>query len=432
MSSLRFKYLIKVEPGENNNKYYKMTENADSTFTVIYGRVGAAKPQTKTYPIREWDSTYREKISARKGYVDQTDLFSEIKTVVTQQAGPDYICDDTTVSNLIIALRGYAKDNTAKTYLVKAESVTQAQIDRAQQHIDKLVDISQQKIVNVDEFNKVLLDLFRTIPRTMKEIGEHLVYGENGTFNIKTKKFEGNGKMKTLAQIKQEIDAIINDEQSNLDTMASQVIKPQAVAQSNSNSTQKVSLLQAMGLNLKVCTDKPTLENVKRLAQEHSRRVRAVFEISNATTQKAFDSHVTKAQNKKTELFWHGSRNQNWWWIIQQGLKIRPSNAVYTGSMFGDGIYFASECDKSMGYTDSGRWVRGNGTDRVYMALYNVHVGRQYETLRSDSYLSANKLKTLGGYDSTWGKKGPSLMRHEYIIYNSDQSTIKYLVEFSN
>ena len=42
-----------------------------------------------------------------------------------------------------------------------------------------------------------------------------------------------------------------------------------------------------------------------------------------------------------------------------------------------------------------------------------------------------SKLKKLGNYDSTWGKKGPNLYRHEYIVYQSSQVTIKYLIEFA-
>ena len=45
----------------NNNKYYEMQENGNDTFTVIYGRIGATGA-TRTYPIREWDKKYREKV----------------------------------------------------------------------------------------------------------------------------------------------------------------------------------------------------------------------------------------------------------------------------------------------------------------------------------------------------------------------------------
>ena len=41
------KYLLKIEIGENNNKFYKMIPNG-STFEVQYGRVGN-NPQTDSY-----------------------------------------------------------------------------------------------------------------------------------------------------------------------------------------------------------------------------------------------------------------------------------------------------------------------------------------------------------------------------------------------
>jgi len=85
-----------------------------------------------------------------------------------------------------------------------------------------------------------------------------------------------------------------------------------------------------------------------------------------------------------------------------------------------------------MGYTNSGRWVNGSKAGRVYMALYEVHLGKQYTIENSDGSLSADKLKRLGNYDSTWGKAGRSLARHEFIIYQSHQSTIKYLIEFQD
>jgi predicted DNA-binding WGR domain protein len=35
-----YAYLIKVEAGANNNKYYEMIDNEDGTFTAKWGRVG--------------------------------------------------------------------------------------------------------------------------------------------------------------------------------------------------------------------------------------------------------------------------------------------------------------------------------------------------------------------------------------------------------
>lgn len=51
-------YLVMVTPGDNHNKYYKMTQNG-STFTAEYGRVGAS-PQRKVYPMTRWPSIYTQ------------------------------------------------------------------------------------------------------------------------------------------------------------------------------------------------------------------------------------------------------------------------------------------------------------------------------------------------------------------------------------
>lgn len=103
--------------------------------------------------------------------------------------------------------------------------------------------------------------------------------------------------------------------------------------------------------------------------------------------------------------------------------------------MFGDGIYFANSADKSMGYTDGGRWARGASMEVIYMALFEVHLGKQYvvDSHTSECYkLSADYLQQKGGYNSTHAKKGKSLYRDEFIIYKKEQCTIKYLVELKN
>ena len=49
---MRSAYLVMVEPDENHNKYYQMTQKTTDTFEVRYGRVGA-KGITRKYPISD-------------------------------------------------------------------------------------------------------------------------------------------------------------------------------------------------------------------------------------------------------------------------------------------------------------------------------------------------------------------------------------------
>lgn len=414
-------YLHKVDGDANNNKFYEMKANAGgSTFTVKYGREGAAKPATKEYPMYEWDSIYKEKTGSRKGYTDITHLKSEVKAPkkTTKDSKGTIISTDVEVANLVTMLQSFANVATAASYEVEAKSVTQAQVDAAQEQIDNLANAVKKYFGkptwNLDNFNKALMKLMVIIPRKMKKVADHLM---------------------KPGVTRKELEELINNEQALLDSMAGQVLQNTATDNADeSDDTNKdgnVTLLETLGLEMRPAT-KAEFAEAKSHAKDHGHKISRVFVVVNKATQAAFDADMKKADKagQKTMTLWHGSRAQNWWFIVQQGLRIRPSGAIHTGSMFGDGIYFASEDDKSWGYTDSGRWVGGNKKAKTYMALYNVRVGKQFETQSSDWSLSHSKIQAKGGFDSTWGKKGPSLYRHEYIIYRSQQSTIKYLVEF--
>jgi poly [ADP-ribose] polymerase len=145
-----------------------------------------------------------------------------------------------------------------------------------------------------------------------------------------------------------------------------------------------------------------------------------------------FDNHFSKAKTKERKLFWHGSRNENWFNIIQTGLMIRPSGAVHTGSMFGDGIYFANKAQKSIGYTSlSGSyWARG-GSNKAYLALYDVHVGDQKHIHKHDSscYSLSKAVLDREGKDSVYAHGGIDLRNDEFIIYDGQQCTIAYIIE---
>lgn len=410
-------YLHKVDGDANNNKFFKMVENIDNdTFTATWGREGAQKPQTKSFPMSQWDTKYKEKTGPRKNYTDVT----EHRTITNSQVnskGVNIIADDKYVIEIVLALQNYAKVQTAEVYKSEANGVTQKQIDDAQNFLDELAHSFQHHFGKSDwsqnMFNSILTKLYIVIPRKMKNVNDHLI---DTSWDIK------------------KIEELIEQEQSNLDAMAGQVIQQSAVNESEDTMTDapQQTLVDMLGLKMLLVTNKAELDLVRKKSQEHAGRILKVYRVINENTQKLFEKKLSDAKDKKVDLLWHGSRNQNWWFIIQQGLKIRPSGAVHTGSMWSDGIYFASSSDKSLGYTDNGRWVSGTGTKKVYMALYSAHLGRQLvKTKHDSSCYNIDKEVKKNGYDSVWAKAGVSLRKDEYIIYNSTQCTISYLVEFS-
>jgi poly [ADP-ribose] polymerase len=233
-----------------------------------------------------------------------------------------------------------------------------------------------------------------------------------------------------------EINNFISNEQDLLDTMAGQVAM---IAQTTATDTdtsdseqEQEDLLDKLGLEVSVETDAKQIAFVKKLLGGNASQMVKLYKCVNKTTQKRFDEHYASAKHKERKLLWHGSRNQNWFNIIQTGLLIRPSGVIHTGSMFGDGIYFANKAQKSIGYSSlSGSyWTRGND-NKGYLALFDVHMGKQYDVTSSNSSLDQKTLDK-GGYDCTFAHAGSSLYNDEIIVYESKRCTIAYIVELKN
>ncbi len=403
----------------NNNKFYNMTENDNGTFTALYGRVGA-NAQTTTKPMSQWDKVYSEKTSSKKGYKDVTDLFivegaEEVDAVTkVKKTIKDFLSSRSlAVVNIVKKLQGWAKGSIEENYTVSAENVTQKQVDKAQSLLNDIA-LYDLTTTNINAFNNLLLEFFSIVPRKMKQVKDHLI-------NIDSDILEQRNK-------------IVSSEQDTLDVMAGQVQLQQNITDTETTEevvTVETDIISASGLELEEVTDSSVIATIKKLMGDQSHKFKQAYAVVNNKTQKGYDKQLNGATNKKEELFWHGSRNENWWSILTTGLLIRPSNAVHSGSMWSDGIYFASKCLKSMGYTSmrNSYYARGNSNEAI-LALYSVHVGNQDVRTKHDSScysITYNSIKAKG-FDSVHAKAGASIMNDEFIVYQSQQCTVKYLV----
>jgi poly [ADP-ribose] polymerase len=201
---------------------------------------------------------------------------------------------------------------------------------------------------------------------------------------------------------------------------------------------EKINLLQTMGLEVEPVTDKAIIAMIKGKMQDESGKFCRAFRVKNHKTQKWYQDWLAAKSNRKEELFWHGSRNENWISIMETGLVLRPANAVITGKMFGYGLYFADKFRKSLNYTSlaGSYWTQGNA-DRGFLALYKVHVGNQLHIRKHDPSwcyeLSEENLRKRGkDLDSLFAEGGADLRNNEYIVYNQAQCSIEYIVEVRN
>lgn len=401
---------------QQSNKFYNMKEQGDGTFIAEWGRVDHTS-STKSYPMHRWDTILNQK--TRKGYKDVTHLFKEVAETMdtSSNATPDISAiQSAVIRKLVEELQGYANNVVKQNYKVSSKAVTQAMVDEAQGLVDDLVGLLV-KGTKKKAINDKLIDLYHVIPRKMANVSHHLIDED----------LSNEEALKAARKL-------VDNEQETLDTMAGQVLMNTEVveaAEEEKVTEKPKTILEVMGLEMSEPSSKE-IAMVKKMMGPNSNQFKKLYRVKNVSTDRKFKKHVAASKNKKTELFWHGSRNQNWFNIIATGLLIRPSNAIHTGSMFGDGIYFADKAQKSIGYTSyrGSYWARGNDT-KAYLALFRAHVGEQMHIKRHDSScysLSKSKLKA-NGHDSVFAHGGIDLRNNEYIVYESDQSTVEYLIE---
>lgn len=306
-----------------------------------------------------------------------------------------------------------ANQSIHQNYVVTAQQVTRKQVETAQRLLDELADMAAVGL-DIDAFNYKLLDLFKTIPRKMGKVHEHLVQ------QVRPSDDELN-----------QIHDRLSSEQDTLDVMRGQV----ELAQSNTAPDQPpVSLLETLNLTMEPVADSRILTLIKRMMGPDADKFDAAFSVQQAHTQAAFDTYVGQQKNRKTQLLWHGSRSENWLSILKTGLILRPANAVITGKMFGYGIYFADQFSKSLNYTSlhGSVWTKGNHKEG-YLAIYEVHVGKQLVVNQHENWhmqLDTDRLKKIDSrYDSVFAQRGVSLLKNEFIVYNQAQCTIRYMVK---
>ena len=430
-NGLRYAKLIHVSVDNgstsNSNKVYIMEELTDGRIKCEYGRVGKSLV-TEYKPSSKWDSVLKQKLSKTKGYTDVTDLLAEPVVDASQPTNNkvENIKDDI-VRKLIDDLMSFANKSIQRNYKVTQEAVSEQQVTAAQEIITNISGLIQIG-VDIKHINDMLLKLYTIIPRRMDNVKDHLFRDVSNDVTL------------TNAQ------RLLDNEQSALDTMAGQVelIKQQrdaakkaaeAEAKGVEEVVEEVTILDQMGLTVEVENDTETLELIKKLMGPNVNQIKKVFKVRNNKTQIKFDKNLEKAEVKKKRLYWHGSRNENWFNIMQSGLLIRPSGAVHTGSMFGDGIYFADKAQKSIGYSSlrGSYWAHG-GDNKAYLALYDVHLGKQKEILHHDSscYKLSQKVMDAEGFNSVFAKGGADLRNNEFIIYRAEQCTISHLIEIGN
>ena len=174
-------------------------------------------------------------------------------------------------------------------------------------------------------------------------------------------------------------------------------------------------------------------------------------------------------KNGNKILLWHGTKPQNVLGIIQTGFRIAPIGVDSTGAMFGPGIYFADNFAKSYNYTPGislsfygPNESRNFKEPKKYMMLCEVLLGNMKKLYQAEQItdIPNSKFQSVMAVGSNGPSKGGevylpngsvvplgklvenelpqkekekqqyfSLNHNEYIVYNTSQVRIKYILE---
>lgn len=179
--------------------------------------------------------------------------------------------------------------------------------------------------------------------------------------------------------------------------------------------------------------DKNFLENAERIAKECGR-----FQPSE--TYARLVKERPDVPKELQDLYkranvapgWHGTRRANMIGITTKGLLIRPSGVAHAGSMYGDGIYWATNSTKSINYCDvrGSHWAQGNNKT-AYLFLGDVAYGN-YHYANGSEFFTKKKIAPAHSVFARAGRSG--VINDELITYEptgkNQQHALRYIIEF--
>ena len=429
------RFFSKFDAVLKNNKYWNITLFDDGSVEVHFGPQGQ-DGQRKMFPAGHvksgrsgFDSYIREKTSPRKGYTEnrvleavKSDLSTHVmasKHELANKAINDiangqpelqkllkYFAD-VNAHNLFEASGGKITYNsTTGLFSTTQGVVTLDQIREARDLLDSIAIFSNQGVFNSDSFFAKVNPYLSLIPQ------EGLVRKMN---------FE---EMFGSAGLQKQTDILDGLETS----YASAISSPKQIDQKNGDDAAPMFKVTLDRVNLKSEFDE--VRDLYRRTKGGHRDVSdydvyTVYRLKINAMADAFEKIGKKIGNIKR--LWHGTKASNVLSILKSGFFLPRSGGTIqiTGNLYGAGLYFSDQSTKSIRYA-TGAWGGGGATDRKFMFLADVAMGKSYIPTGSYSF------RMPKGYDSCFAKANISgVLNNEMIVYNTAQANPVYIIEFT-
>lgn len=436
----------------NNNKFYIMQiiETKPSFAVYIrYGRIGEVGKRivdeydNKASAIEFFVKQYKSKTGNKFGepFVKKEGKYSLVKTEKQQEMKTEK--DNENLDDKIEPRVKYFLSLISNEKML-AETLVKMNIDVKKMPLGK---ISKEQLNSAEDVLKKLKIIFATDSTNEQKIKEL----SSEFYTLVPQAF---GRKKPPVLEEPDIDKYMDfvDELRNIQVTYNMI--------KNSNNLNKLTNVYDQ-MNASIAPLEKSSQMYTELtkyvantqASTHSCKLQVIdIYTVNKGTDHIYDKFTKNMKNKM--LLFHGSPIPNWCSIIKSGLLLDPSKlgVKITGKMFGYGIYWANSISKSFNYCGA------NNTDNIaVLAIAEVALGEILEQYTSNYSLSQAHMDSLKK-NSTHGKGGSSpgdfveidgvkipngkLVKHktdsfsllydEFIIYNSNQYKIKYMIVVKN
>lgn len=401
---------------KNSNKFYRIilqtNKNGQWRIYTNYGRVkdvtqiynSIGKEECRNYEQSEIDarkdfkSLIKTKLRPSSGYVlieiDNNTVFDKGKN---KRKALNNINLNYRVYQFITQIYEEATTTLRKTILTPLGKLSKNQIDKAG---SILKDIKSLVECNVSKDSNDMIELsnkfYSLVPHVMERNIDTNYYIISNINKIREKQ--------ELLTLMSDVEGV----QSFLEASAYEKYLATGA---------KIELLSKDNLEWKRI--EKYIQNTKSKYHNIKLHINNIFAIRIKGEEKFNSKKIDNIQ----ELF-HGSRNANVLGILQKGLLIKPSNIPTAGSMFGNGLYFADQSSKSTQYCCK---FANNKYDNSFLFLADVALGKVKKCDIAQPFLD----KAPRGYQSVEGIKGRQLLHNEYIIYDTNQVKLKYIVDFT-
>lgn len=447
--------LNKTDLANGNNKFYQIEAHISkdgSKFRLYscYGRVGASGVKEERIPSQDknslevaFNTLLSEKTSKKKGYqevkVATTKVGSDIgnKMILSDDVKKDKIITTTIPTKSKITL-DLPTTRLIKRLYDEAGHACAAQLNTGQLKATEENPLGTLTLSQLSEGRSILQEIQSLLVKQTSLIDSsdnRLVMLSNQFYTaipqvipLRPKKIDGQAALTNYLKEFALNNATKLDEKEDLLELLSDVEGMSSGFASNDIEAKyfeigcKYELLSPNSFDFKKVS-----EYVAKSRSNHhywKANIRNIWKIDNGQA-KSNSSIMEKIGNVK-ELF-HGSRPSNILGICKKGLLMRPPGVYITGSMFGNGIYFADQSSKSEQYATARFGGTSGAGESYFMFVADVALGKVKKFQNSQSNLNAPPT----GYNSVQGEKGRSLLHNEFIIYTPKQNILRYLIEFT-